>query len=95
MASYSRLILQVAATTGVAVMLSTAAPAVAAEGPVTARETAATASTVRPAVKRHASRRPHLVVSPYNRRVDLIGTSPACSDVWCGRQFVLMIGVGY
>lgn len=95
MASYSRLILQVAATTGVAVMLSTAAPAMAAEGPVTARETAATASTVRPAVKRHASRRPHLAAARYNRRVSLIGTSPACSGVWCGRQFVLMIGVGY
>lgn len=72
-------------------MLSTAAPAVAAEGP----ETAATAGAARPVVKRHASRRPHLAAARYNRRVSLIGASPACSGVWCGRQFVLMIGVGY
>ena len=95
MASYPRLILQIAATAGIAVMLSTAAPAVAAEGPVAARETAASASTVRPVIKHHAWRRAHFAVSRYNRRVSLAGISAVCSDDWCGRQFVLMIGIGF
>jgi hypothetical protein len=95
MASYSRLILQVAATTGIAVMLSTAAPAVAADGPVTARETAATASTVPPVIKRHASRRARIAAVHHHHRVDQILSRTDCYGVWCGRQFVLMVGIGY
>jgi hypothetical protein len=95
MASYPRLILQIAATAGIAVMLSTAVPAAAAEGPVAARETAAAASTVRPVIKHHASHRSHLAIVRYNRRISLIGARPVCSGDWCGRQFVLMIGIGF
>ena len=95
MVSYSRLILQVAATTGIAVMLSTAAPAVAADGPVIARETAATTSTVPPVIKRHASRRARIAAVHHHHRVDQILSRTDCYGVWCGRQFVLMVGIGY
>jgi hypothetical protein len=102
MASYSRLILQVVATTGFAVMLSAATPAAAVEdsAPIgaAAKSSQAKSSDIRtsPSVtKRHASRRAHVAVHRYNRRVSLVGTSPVCSGVWCGRQFVLMIGIGF
>jgi hypothetical protein len=96
MVSYSRLILQVAATTGIAMMLSTAAPAVAAEAPVPARETVATASTVPHMIKRHASRAHRIAASlHHDRRVVQTQSHLDCYGVWCGRQFVLMVGIGY
>ena len=96
MASYSRLILQVAAMTGIVVMLSTAAPAVAAEAAVPARETAATASTVPHVIKRHASRAYRIAASHHHdRRVVQTQSHLDCYGVWCGRQFVLMVGIGY
>jgi hypothetical protein len=96
MAKYSRLILQVAATTGIAAMLSTASPAVAAEAPVPARETAATASTVPHMVKRHAWRAHRIAVfHHHDRRVVQTQSHLDCYGVWCGRQFVLMVGIGY
>jgi hypothetical protein len=98
MASNSRLMFQFAAATGLTVMLS-AAPAVATEYPVTAREAAASTAKTAPAViKRHASRGTRIAVSQYDRhdrRVGPIRGNLDCSDVWCGRQFVLMIGVAY
>jgi hypothetical protein len=95
MMSYSRPLSPLAAAICVAAMTWAASPAVAAEGPVTAGETAVKASTVRPVMKRHASRRSHLAISRYNRRSSLIGASPVCSGDWCGRQFVLMVGIGF
>jgi hypothetical protein len=92
MASYPRLILQFAAATGIVAMLSTAAPAMAAELAVTARETAA--KTAPATIKRHASRL-RFAASHYHRRVNPIRSDLGCSGVWCGRQFVLMIGIGY
>jgi hypothetical protein len=95
MANHSRLILQVAATTGIAIMLSAATPAVAAEGPVSARETATTANSVPSVIKHHASRRTRVAVCRYSRRVSSIRSDLGCSGLWCGRQFVLMVGIGY
>lgn len=95
MANYSGLILQVAATTGVAVMLSTAAPAIASESPVAARETAATASTAPHVIKRHASRGTRIAASHHDRRLSQIRSHQDCNGVWCGRQFVLMVGIAY
>lgn len=46
-------------------------------------------------IRHHASRRTHFAVSRHNRRASLLGTSPVCSGVWCGRQFVLMVGIGF
>ena len=96
MASYSRLILQVAATAGIAATVSMAAPAVAAEAPVPARETAATASTVPHVIRRHAWRAHRIAASHHHdRRVVQTQSHPDCYGVWCGRQFVLMVGIGY
>jgi hypothetical protein len=95
MMKYSRLLLPFAAAICVAAVTWAAVPAVAAEGPVIAGETAAKASTARPVMKRHTSRRSHLAISRYNHRFSLIGASPVCSGDWCGRQFVLMVGIGF
>jgi hypothetical protein len=49
-------------------------------------------------LKRHASRRTRLVASHYHpgyERISPIRSNLECSGVWCGRQFVLMIGIGY
>jgi hypothetical protein len=85
MASYPRLILQFAATIGFAAMLSAASPVMAAESVVTVSEI--TAKTAPPSIRRHASRA-RLAASSYRR--DL-----GCSGIWCGRQFVLMVGIAY
>ena len=95
MASYPHVVLQVAATTGIAVMLSMAVPAVAAERLLTPREIASAANTVPSKIKRHASRGTHIAASRYDRRVSSIRSDLGCSGVWCGRQFVLMIGIGF
>jgi hypothetical protein len=92
MFSSSRLILQFAATTGFAVMLSTATPVAAAESAVTVSEI--TAKTAPLTIRRHASRA-RLAESNYQRHVYPIRSDLGCSGVWCGRQFVLMVGVAY
>jgi hypothetical protein len=81
MASYLRMMLGFAAMTGIAALLSAAAPAVAAESTVS--EVGGAAKTA-PAVKRVGSRR----TSAMRGNLD-------CSGAWCGKQFVLMLGVGY
>jgi hypothetical protein len=93
MARYPRLILQFVAATGFAVMLSAAAPVVAAESAVTISQASAKAKTAA-STTRHASRL-RLAAWHYNRHVNLIRSDLGCSGVWCGRQFVLMVGVGY
>lgn len=92
MASYSRLMLQVAATMGFAAMVSTAAPVMAAEGAVVPSETAA--KTASATIRHHVSRA-RLAASSHHRHVYPLRSDLGCSGVWCGRQFVLMIGVGY
>jgi hypothetical protein len=91
MARYPRLILQFAATTGFAVMLSAAAPVMAADSAVTLSQ--ATAKTA-PSTIKHASR-VRLAALHYHRHVNLIRSDLGCSGVWCGRQLVLMIGIAY
>jgi hypothetical protein len=90
MANYPRLILQLVATIGVAVMLST--PASAAE---IAIPKAAAAKTARPVIKRLVSRGTRIAASHYDRHVSAIRRDLGCAGEWCGRQFVLMIGIGY
>jgi hypothetical protein len=97
MASFPCLILPFAATCGIAALLLTAAPAMAAESAVITRETAAkpAPSTIkRHASKRHASRL-RFAATHYHGRVNPIRSDLGCSGEWCGRQFVLMIGIGY
>jgi len=88
MNSYPRLILPLAATIGIAAMLSTSAPAIAAEGMIPA------ASGTPSIVKQHAPRS-RIAASNYQRRMVAMRSDLGCSGIWCGRQFVLMIGVGY
>jgi hypothetical protein len=97
MTKYPRLILQFAAATAFAGLLSVTAPAVAAEN--TAVTTVIAKSTT-PVVKHHASRwirtawyrhHHHRYASP----VSPIATHLGCSGEWCGRQFVLMLGIGF
>jgi hypothetical protein len=90
MASFPRLILQFAAAAGIAAMLSTAAPAVAAESVLTVEPAAKTAPSM---IKRHASR--VLTAARRDRRVSGIRSDLGCLGIWCGREFVLMIGVAY
>jgi hypothetical protein len=93
MANNSRLILQVAATTGIAIMLS-AAPAMAAGVSVTTRGTVATAHSLPSVIKYHASHRTHVAVYR-DSRISSIRSDLGCSGAWCGRQFVLMVGIAY
>jgi hypothetical protein len=104
MASYPRLILQFAAASGIAAMLWIAAPAMAAESaansnaPGVSTKTAPSVTNRDASLKRHASRRTRLAASRYHRgyeRMPPIRSNLECSGVWCGRQFVLMIGIGY
>jgi hypothetical protein len=96
MASNPRLMLQFAAASGIAAMLWIAAPAMAAESaangnaPAVSAKTAPSVTRRDASLKRHASRRTRLAASHYP-----IHSNLECSGVWCGRQFVLMIGIGY
>ena len=96
MVNYPRLILHFTAVAGIAALLCTAAPAVAAESAVPASEAATANAKSAPAlIKRHASRGTRIAASSHERRASPVRSSLDCSGVWCGRQFVLMIGVGY
>jgi hypothetical protein len=104
MSSYSRLMLQFAAATGIAAMLSVAAPAMAAESaansnvPAVTTKTAPSVTERHASLKRHAPRRARFAASHYRRGYERISPTRGnleCYSVWCGRQFVLMIGIGY
>lgn len=97
MVRYPRLILHVTAAAGIAALLCAAAPAVAVESAVPASEAAAMASakSAPKLIRRHASRATRVAASSHHRRASVTGGSLDCSGVWCGRQFVLMIGIGY
>jgi hypothetical protein len=82
MARYSRLMLSFAAA-AIAALLWAAAPAVAADIAVPAGQAARMAAPV-------ASSQHH-----YDRRISAIRSNLGCSGPWCGRQFVLMVGVAY
>jgi hypothetical protein len=86
MASRPDLVLRFAAMAGLAILLSAATPAMAAKSAAGAGEATA-AKTVSSINKRHAVRRDY-------RRVSFMRGNRDCSH-WCGRQFVLMVGVAY
>jgi hypothetical protein len=90
MASYSRLMPQFAAIPGIAALPCNAAPAVAAEIAVVP-----TAKSEPSVFKRHVSRGAGIATSHHDPRVSPIHRDLDCSSGWCGRQFVLMNGVGY
>ena len=92
MASYSRLMMQCAATAGIAAVLSTATPAVAADRPFC--EASSYVKTVA-AIERRALPDAVSAASRHVRRANPIRYSQYCSGIWCGRQFVLMVGIAY
>lgn len=85
----------IAAAITVVAALSIAAPASAAETTTRAGEapsvTTTNASTVRHGLSRIAAWREHR----YDRYVRPIRSGLGCSSAWCGRQFVLMLGIAY
>jgi hypothetical protein len=105
MACYLRMMSRLAAMTVIAAMLSATAPAVAADSAVTASEAAAATAKAAPsvtkshiAIKRDSTRRTRIAASHRHHhypRVSLVQTDPDRSNVWYGRQFVLMIGIGF
>jgi hypothetical protein len=66
--------------------------------PASAAETAAAATDVS-AKAASAMERPHapsrIALSRYVRRVSAMPGNFDCAGAWCGRHFVLMIGIGY
>jgi hypothetical protein len=99
MASYLRLILPFAAAVAAASVLSTAPPASAAGFTIGAGEAAnANATGARPDVRHRTSQRIRFAAARDYRRdryVHPVRNDMDCSDAWCRRQFVLMIGIAY
>lgn len=93
MANCPALILQLAAAAAVAAVLSTATPAMAADG-VPAAGAASVVKMPPSVIARHAARRMDGAVSDH-RRIRFASRYLDCSGVWCGRQFVLMVGIAY
>lgn len=89
MAGYPSSILQLAAAAAVAASLWTAPVAMAAETSAgVSKATAATTKTV-------SSRAARIAASYYGRHFRQLRGKLDCSGVWCGRQFVLMVGIAY
>jgi hypothetical protein len=86
MASYSRVIFLSAAAIGISAILSISAPAIASEG--------GTSVTNNTSSSFHASRS-RIAARNYRRHIAAIRSDLGCSGVWCGRQFVLMVGIAY
>lgn len=89
MDSFPRNFSLLAATAVVVAVLSGLAPSFAAEG--TAIATGMSAKTQAPHVKRHAPTHLSHHVRPVKPAESYLG----CTGTWCGRQFVLMVGIGY
>jgi len=89
MDSFPRNFFPLAAAAVAVAVLSGPAPSSAAEG--TAIAAGVSAKTSPPHVKRHAPTRLSHHVSPVKPAESYLG----CTGTWCGRQFVLMVGIGY
>ena len=87
-----RPIFQFAIAAGIAAVLSAASPAAASEGSY-ALEASTVAKSSPGAIKRRDLRGAG-IPAPHCNRVAAI-SRPDCSGGWCGRQFVLMVGVAY
>jgi hypothetical protein len=101
MISYMHLTMRFAAAAGIAIAL-TAMPAMAEGSTLPVVEASTTTTTVKgaPAIVHHRSARTVRRVASRHRnpsdvRVSAIRSDLGCSGTWCGRQFVLMIGIGF
>ena len=97
MTRYSRVILQLAAAAAIVAVLPMASVAVAAENTAVDAAIAKTAmtKTTPTKVRHHAWRRTWVASHHHPRYVIPVASRLGCSGEWCGRQFVLMIGIGY
>ena len=96
MASYRRLMLPSAVAIAVAAALSIAPPAFAA-GVIIGAGEAASATATSPDVRHRTSQRMRLAASHDQRRDGYVRPIRSLdrSGGWCGRQFVLMVGIAY
>jgi len=93
MHSFPRNLALTAAAAITAAMLSGLAPAFAAEETAVATDISANGWNKAPSVhiRRHGPTR----ISHYARPIKPVASNLGCSGVWCGRQFVLIVGIGY
>jgi hypothetical protein len=63
--------------------------------PSMAAELAEPAARMAPLKVKHHAPRVRLAASHHHPGVSPIQSGLGCSGVWCGRQFVLMVGVGF
>jgi len=89
MDSFPRKISLLAVAAIVAATLSGPARVSAAEKTSVATEISAKASN--PSIRRHGPAR----VSHYAHHVKPTESNLGCSGAWCGRQFVLIVGIGF
>ena len=89
MDSFPRSLCLLAATAMVAVMLSGLVPAFAAE------QSPAAASTLNKASITPIKHRAPGRISHHVAPVRPVASDLECSGLWCGRQFVLIVGIGY
>jgi len=75
----------------------TAVPAAAADISAPVRESAVAAARIASSAIRHRALpvTRNALLRDWERRVSAVRSYPECADVWCGRQFVLILGVGY
>lgn len=93
MSSFCRHSLTLAAVVSIAAGLSMTTPVVAAE-PIPARDVVKPVAAKSPTW--HVSRRAvSRTVWTYDRRLAAARSDTACFGPWCGRQYVLMLGIGY
>ncbi|MBR0826994.1 hypothetical protein JQ596_15725 [Bradyrhizobium manausense] len=93
--------LALAAVMSVSVGIVTAQPASAADQAndrISAQEVAK--ETAKPAPVRHrvahvGRRTVHRTAAIYRRAFAPVARDYTCSSIWCGRQYVLMLGIGY
>ena len=88
MDSLPRSLCSLAATAMIAAILSGPVPAFAAEQTPAATVTNKASATP---IKHHAPGRISHHVAP----VRPVASDLGCSGLWCGRQFVLIVGIGY
>jgi hypothetical protein len=83
-----------AATAIVVAVLSGSAPALAADATAVATS-AATTDVSAKASSKHSRRHSPTRLSHYSHPVRSAENYLGCSGAWCGRQFVLMVGIGF
>jgi len=93
MANYPRLTVRLVATTSVVAVLCTAAPAVAVESAIAAP--AAITKAESSVIMRRDLRGTRIAATHFHRQISQVRRGLDCLGIWCGSQFVLILGVAY